>query len=187
MLQQVRHVLNLDSKLLLYHALIESKLSYGALAWAPLTPKKYTDKLLQLQKRAVRLICNKPRLCHTGPLFHKLQILRLEDIVQLQAATLALAFQHCELPAGLLTLFQQQEVQECAQSQYIFRTSTIVQRGQSDQSVSNLVRSWNRNLGLSNLSLNVRKRAEKKQLMEKYLQPCLIQGCLSCTPSQCHH
>ena len=45
MLQQSRHVLNLKNKLLLYQGLIESKLSYGALAWVPLTPKKYIEKM----------------------------------------------------------------------------------------------------------------------------------------------
>ena len=54
-------------------------LSYGILAWVN-THKIYLDKLLKLQKRAVRNISKSEFRLHTAPLFKDLNLLRMYDM-----------------------------------------------------------------------------------------------------------
>ena len=55
-------------------------------------------KLIILQKRFVRIICNANYLSHTDPLFHSLNLLKLTDIGQMQTLTFMYKFHHGVLP-----------------------------------------------------------------------------------------
>jgi len=63
----------------IYCSLIMPYLSYGILVWGN-THKIYLDKLLKLQKRAVRNISKSEFRSHTAPLFKDLNLLRIYDM-----------------------------------------------------------------------------------------------------------
>ena len=58
----------------LYCTLISPYLNYGILIWGN-TCKSYLDKLVKLQKWAIRVASNSHYRCHTGPLFAKYKFL----------------------------------------------------------------------------------------------------------------
>lgn len=62
--------------LILYNSLINSYLNYGALCWG-----FKSDHLIKLQKKATRIITNSKYNAHTDPLFKKLRILKMNDII----------------------------------------------------------------------------------------------------------
>src|SRR3989442_2738844 len=67
----------------LYNVLILPHLMYCNIVWG-CGGKTLLDRLFILQKRAIRIITRSSYLAHTSPLFHKLGILKLEDIYKLQ-------------------------------------------------------------------------------------------------------
>ena len=63
----------------LYNSLILPYLTYCITVWGG-TFQTHLDRLCKLQKRAIRLICNKSYLEHTNPLFNSSPTLKLEDL-----------------------------------------------------------------------------------------------------------
>ena len=63
----------------LYHSLFIPYIEYGLLCW-----KSKIKDLTKLQKRAVRIISGKKSISHTEPLFKKLKLLKIEDLVYLK-------------------------------------------------------------------------------------------------------
>ena len=76
----------------IYYSLIYSHIVYAVEVWGS-AGKSEIDKILILQKRAIRLISNKAKrtiipgpLASTNPMFYKLEILKIKDIFTLQIA-----------------------------------------------------------------------------------------------------
>jgi hypothetical protein len=63
----------------LYNSLIYPYLSYGVLLWGS-TYKTYINKLIVMQKKAVRTIVRAPYNAHTNLIFQELSILKFQDI-----------------------------------------------------------------------------------------------------------
>ncbi len=76
--QYAMTIIHKDTKLL-YYTLIYPYLHNGLHLWGA-TYQTYTNSLSTLQKRAVRLIVNAPRLEHTLPIFQKLELLPLHKL-----------------------------------------------------------------------------------------------------------
>lgn len=74
-----RHFLPTNVKKLLYHALVQSHFNYCTLVWGNTTSHNL-NKLVLIQKKAVRAIDNVPYLEHTKPIFKKHKLLRAYDI-----------------------------------------------------------------------------------------------------------
>ena len=67
----------------LYCTQITPYLSYGILIWGS-TCKSYQDKLIKLQKWAIRTITNSHYRSQTGPLFAKSNLLTVTDMNTLE-------------------------------------------------------------------------------------------------------
>ena len=96
-LYRARHYLNLDSLKNLYYSFIYSHISYGTLIWG----SNYTSKLLPihlLQKRALRATTFTDRRTPSRPLFQRLDILNIFEIVKLQLSELAYKHNTNQLP-----------------------------------------------------------------------------------------
>ena len=65
--------------LTLYSTLILPYLNYGLVAWGN-THSTYLDRILLLQKKAVRIISNLSWKSHTDPLFFENKILKIHDL-----------------------------------------------------------------------------------------------------------
>ena len=69
----------------IYYSLIYSILNYNICSYAG-TYEAHTNRLLILQKRAIRLICGASFLAHCDPLFYQTEILKFHDIYRLNVA-----------------------------------------------------------------------------------------------------
>ena len=71
---------------LLYYSLVNSHLSYCNIIWG-FTSKSNLDRIHKLQKRVIRIITNSNFLAHTDPLFKKMKILPIHDMILLNVAS----------------------------------------------------------------------------------------------------
>lgn len=84
----VSSFLPINTLILLYNALINSKLIYCLEAWGN-APKTHLNKLLIIQKKLLRIIYKKPRQEHCAPLFKKSHILPIFQLYQLRISFIA--------------------------------------------------------------------------------------------------
>ena len=77
----------------IYTSLVQSNLSYCILAWG-----FNCGRLKNIQKRAVRIICNSKYNAHSEPLLKSLQLLKLEDIFKLNMLKFYYRYANNQLP-----------------------------------------------------------------------------------------
>ena len=75
-ISRIRHFTNLNSLKLIYFALVYPYLTYGNLIWGN-AYKSHIQKLVNIQKKIVRLMTFKSYSDHTEPIFNDLKILNL--------------------------------------------------------------------------------------------------------------
>lgn len=89
---------------LIYNTIILPHLYYGITAWGNANAT-HIQRLIVLQKRAIRIVAHAPFLAHTQPLFASLKILRLNEMYMYQSAIFMYLCQHLLLPSSLQALF----------------------------------------------------------------------------------
>ena len=67
----------------LYNTIILPYLNYGLLAWGN-SFRNQVDKLLLIQKKAMRVICHKNKYDHTDQLFYSNKVLKIDDLFSLR-------------------------------------------------------------------------------------------------------
>lgn len=82
-----------NALLKIYCALILPYLNYGLLIWG-----WKSDRLLKLQKRAVRIISKSTYIAHTNLLFKNLNLLKIKDLCALHDYTFCYKMQNNMLP-----------------------------------------------------------------------------------------
>ena len=81
-LSKSRQIVEMKTLVQLYHAIILPFLSYGCIVWGNIYDHNF--KPLQIiQRKAIRLITFSNFDVHTSPLFAKLNILKLQDLVNM--------------------------------------------------------------------------------------------------------
>jgi len=103
-LNSIKNVLPLSIRKLVYNSLIKSHLEYGILAWGSSANKKL-GKLCTLQKKAIRILANSGYNVHTDPLFSNLGILKIKDILTLNASTFMYKYFNSKLPLSFIDMF----------------------------------------------------------------------------------
>ena len=88
----------------LYCTLITPYLNYGILIWGS-TCKSYLDKLIKLQKWAIRTITNSQYRSHTGPLFAKSNLLNVTDMYTLELGVFMYKYSINDLPVAFKEYF----------------------------------------------------------------------------------
>ena len=96
-LNRLKYVLPLEIKKLLYNSLILSHINYCIMAWG-----YKGNRLIKIQKRAVRIITLSGYNSHTEPLFKQLNLLKIEDQLKLQELKFYFKYIHRHLPVNLL-------------------------------------------------------------------------------------
>jgi hypothetical protein len=79
-LRMSKNFLNENSRKLVYYALFQSHLIYAIQIWS-CTAKNNLKNIERMQKEAIRLVCGKKRYEHTEPLFKKMEIFKLDDLI----------------------------------------------------------------------------------------------------------
>ena len=95
-LNNLKYVLPERIKLLLYNTLLLPHIHYCLMTWGYHGQRIYT-----IQKRAIRTITLSKYYDHTAPLFKKLKLLTLKDIIVLQELKFYFKFVHKLLPSYL--------------------------------------------------------------------------------------
>ena len=103
-INRLKFILSKDSLKLLYYTLIHPHLSYGIIHWGKEHVTKL-NKLVVLQKKAIRAINKCKYNAHTNQMFHSMKILKLNEIYELQLATFMYKYINCLLPTQLNHLF----------------------------------------------------------------------------------
>ena len=80
-LAKLRHFVIPKTLTSVYYAIFNSHLNYGSQVWGQ-NQNSVTNRILTLQKSAIRIMSNVPRRTHTAPLFHHLSILKFFDQIQ---------------------------------------------------------------------------------------------------------
>ena len=91
----------------LYCTLVLPYLNYGILMWGD-TCKSYLDKLIKLQKWAIRTVSNSHYRSHTGPIFAKYNVLTVTDMRTLELGTFMYRNSVNELPSSFNNYFTKQ-------------------------------------------------------------------------------
>ena len=76
---KLRQFLSMENRVQLYYTLIYPYLNYCNLVWGG-TYQTHLIRLVLLQKKAIRIVCNKPYIYPTNELFYNNRILKVPDI-----------------------------------------------------------------------------------------------------------
>ncbi len=98
-LNRHKHFIPLQSKMHIYSSLVLSYLHLGILSWG-----YQCDRIIKLQKKAVRIISLSKYNAHTEPIFKSLKLLRVTEILRLQELKFYYKFKHGLLPSYLQNL-----------------------------------------------------------------------------------
>jgi len=92
---------------MIYYTTIHTHLNYGCTLWGN-TLKKYLHKVEVMQKKALRIICHAKYNDSSTPLFKQQNILKLEDVYNLQVGQMMHKLYYTNLPTALQGLIPQQ-------------------------------------------------------------------------------
>ena len=95
-LNKLKYLLPLTVKLILYNSLILPHLNYGIMTWG-----YKCDRINKLQKKAIRIVSLSKYNAHTEPIFKRLQLLKVADILKIQELKFYYRFMHNTLPRYL--------------------------------------------------------------------------------------
>ena len=104
MLYKIREFCPTSTLRSLYFSIFNSHLSFGLPVWGN-ADRILLDRLINLQKKAIRAISFADFNAHTSPLFKKQEILTLTDLYQHKLASLLWDLDHGKSPNSLQSLF----------------------------------------------------------------------------------
>jgi hypothetical protein len=84
MLKCTKNVLTLSLKKLLYHANVVTHCTYGALLWAPMINQTQINNINKFINKIVLCVKNKKKTNNYSLIYKELNILKLDDIVELE-------------------------------------------------------------------------------------------------------
>ena len=102
-MNRLKYFLPSNILLTLYNSFVLPYLNYSILAWGSPTPK--CNRLLTLQKRAVRIIFKTGFCEHTGPLFANLKLLKFADLYYFNLGLFMYKYMSRLLPACFNSFF----------------------------------------------------------------------------------
>ena len=100
-LKQVKNILPMKIKKLLYNAMVKPHLEYGLLVWGQ---SKQLTRVEKLQKKAVRLISNASYNAHTEPIFGNQKLLKIGEIYTVGVNEFASKYLNNKIPKSSMNL-----------------------------------------------------------------------------------
>ena len=107
-LKMVKNMVPLKSKLIIYHAHVQSHVDYALSAWGPMLKAADINKLKVQQNNSIRIIFNLNRRTNLSPFYKKVNILRLHDQVKLSLLKISFRYFLDKLPIRITNLFNLQ-------------------------------------------------------------------------------
>ena len=106
-ISRIRYCIDNKTTYLLYNSMILPYINYCCLIWG-INYESQLQRLIILQKRAVRLIVKIYPPASSQPLFKEYKILKIDQIAKMQMILVVHRFLKSELPASLQTLFEKE-------------------------------------------------------------------------------
>ena len=103
-IRQLRHILPCVNLLNLYNALLHPHLSYGLLVWGNAN-QTHINKIISIQKKAIRLTSKSSYNSHTEPLFKSANVLNLTDLYKHQVVLFMFDYMKHNLPKSFKNMF----------------------------------------------------------------------------------
>jgi hypothetical protein len=103
-INKIKHFAPINILTTLYYSMVYPYLNYGITQWGA-TFKAHINKLNIMQKKIIRAIAGAKYNAHTNGIYHKLGILKLEDIYKLNVGKYMLSYMKDELPSPILNMY----------------------------------------------------------------------------------
>ena len=104
-LAKLRHYMTQKTLILVYYAIFHSHLFYSSQIWGQIY-NTTTKRILTLQKIAVRIMTNSSRCEHAKPLFAKLKIVEVFDLVKCQNVLFLQRILNKNVPDHIQSMFE---------------------------------------------------------------------------------
>ena len=124
MLHCNKSLLSLSARLCVYHSLIKSHTEYCTLVWGNLGRKMDLNKLHTALKQGVRNVEKVGRLHHTGEIFKKHDLLKLQDTIDLQNVKICQEAIAGTLPGMISDLFKTKSIKNLRKNTLVLPTKT---------------------------------------------------------------
>ena len=170
---------------LIYVSLVQSHLQYGLIVWGGNFGK--SNRLVTLQKKAIRIISNSNYIAHTEPIFKKLQILKLCDMYRLQNIRLYYNAINLNCPFYINSLISKMQITHHYNTRQKLNTfkSLRINKIQDQAICRKIDQTWNE---LPNIIKSLKDLTNKYTFIKKikeyfinsYSVTCINRNCYSC-------
>ena len=181
----VRDTLNYRSKIALYNALFKSHLEYCAMVYYDCLKKKQMDKLVKLQKKAIRLVFRAPIGAHTGRLFKLADVVPVKNLYSAEALKFVFKSKN-ELyskyqPTAINELFKPQTDMRHTRRAENFLIMRLPRNCKKGNALYNLSMKWNTAKDSHKLAGNLfaLKQSLKEEIMKNIIE-CTMSECIIC-------
>ena len=104
-INKVKYYFPKPTLLMLYSSMILPYLNYGVIAWGH-THSSYLERILLLQKKALRIICNTSWKAHTDILFYENKVLKINDLFSHYLGQFMYKLENKEQPSIFYDMFK---------------------------------------------------------------------------------
>ena len=133
LLKHIRNYMDSVALKLVYYARFYSVLTYSILSWGPLLSSPQCEKIFKKQKQVVRIMYNQKFNAHSDPLFKRGQILKFNEIIELEIAKFNYLLKEKVLPDPI-------------QQQFVFPTHSYFTRNSNTNVAKHSSRLMNKSL-----------------------------------------
>ena len=117
-LNKVKNFLPHNALKTLYYSLFQSHLNYGLLIWGSSMTADMEDKLMKMQKKAIRAINRAKYNAHTHNLFRENKILKVQEMIKLEQLKIIFKNSKSHLPEPLMNVFSPNPTEYSTRQQY---------------------------------------------------------------------
>jgi hypothetical protein len=179
---RLKNFLHKSILLKVYNSLIIPHLHYCVLCWG-----REKNRVLKIQKKCVRILCNAKFNAHTDPLFRKLGLLKIQDIFDIQCVKFFYKFRNNTLPGYFNTFFTINENIHGHNTRqiehvHLYRYRTNINKNQIRHFIPNLINNLSGEIRnkIATHSITSVTSALKKMYIEKYELNCTLVRCYVC-------
>ena len=185
MMYRMKNFVNQSILKLIYNALILPHLNFSLLCWG-----FSINRLIKLQKKAVRVICKSKYNAHTEPLFKSLNLLKVTDIFKISTLKFVYKYRKGTLPVYFHGMLDDMHI-EINHSYNIRNIQTLLPQRPSRSTTNKSLHYFAPYLlentppcitdKFSTHSLDGFNTYVKKHIIKDYKIQCLILNCRICT------
>ena len=146
-ISSIKNFFPIETKLNIYNSLFKSHIDYGSVVWSGALTHNQLGRLVRAQKRCVRNIVGAGYREHTNPIFKRLSLLKMVDILDFNNFTFMHKFTYGKLPSSFQSIFKPTNRENRSMTYILEKTDSKLQK------LPNyfLIKSWNK------LSLNTKR------------------------------